>query len=73
MRLVKDISDGARAVNVPCIGKRHVELNEGTAQDFGQGARTRMFRLADGYADLDGPAFKAYYCDPCAALATKGA
>lgn len=66
MRLVKDTSPGAQAVSVRCIGKRHAELNKGTAADFGKGERTRMFRLADGYADLDGKAFEAYYCDACA-------
>ena len=66
MNLVKDSSDGARAVSVKCIGERHAELNAGTTADFGQGERTRMFRLADGYADLDGQSFVAYYCDACA-------
>ena len=53
MRLVKDTSDGGRAIQVPCIGANHAKPS-------------RMFTLAEGYADLDGEAFVAYYCDECA-------
>lgn len=30
------------------------------------------FYLDRGYADLDGPSFKAYYCAPCADRLKKG-
>jgi hypothetical protein len=52
VKLVKDTNPGAYAVQVRCIGKQH----EGRP----------MFTLAEGYADLDGEAFIAYYCDSCA-------
>ena len=58
MRLVKDTNPGAYAVQVRCIGPHHHELNTR--------AHSRMFTLAEGYADLDGKAFEAYYCDACA-------
>ena len=53
MKLVKDNSPGAWAVKVICISPKHK-------------GSSRMFTLAEGYADLDGPAFKAYYCNGCA-------
>lgn len=64
MRLVKDNSAGAWGTSVPCIGPRHHELNE---KRHGHRHTNTMFTLAEGYADLDGEAFKAYYCDACAA------
>jgi len=59
MRLVKDRNVGAFAVYVPCIQAGH------------KGPRFNptytMFLLAEGYADLDGVPFQAYYCDKCVA------
>lgn len=52
MRLVKDLTSGARAIHVVCIGEAVHESS-------------RMFRLADGYVDTQGPAFRAYYCKAC--------
>jgi len=52
VRLFKDWNPGAFAVSVPCVSEKH----EGH----------RMFVLAYGFADLDGAAFKDYYCDKCA-------
>lgn len=58
MRLVKDTSPGAYAVMVVCIGPRHDEIKS----KYRTG---RMFTLAEGYADLDGEPFVAYYCTEC--------
>ena len=52
MRLVKGVAPRDYETSVPCDGERH----EGS----------RMFILAHGYADLDGEAYRAYYCDRCA-------
>lgn len=61
MRLVKDSSPGGRAVRVVCIGTEH-----GAIDATRRYRRGPMFTLAEGYADLDGEPFKAYYCDDCA-------
>ena len=60
MRLVKDISPGAYAVRVPCIGKDHAAHRKTLKL-----IPSVMFTLAEGYADLDGKAFVDYYCDAC--------
>lgn len=51
MRLIKDTSPGARAVYVSCIREEC----------------RKSIRLSDAVADIDGPAFLAYYCPSCAA------
>lgn len=60
MRLVKDSNPGAHAVRVVCRGKNHHVVD--AERRFPRGP---MFTLAEGYADLDGEAFIAYYCDDC--------
>lgn len=70
MKLVQDLTPGAREVRVPCIGEKHAEL----AADRIGPARSRMFTLAEGYVDPEGPAFTAYYCKACGdALIAAGA
>ena len=63
MKLVKDSSPGAWAVKVPCVGENHYLSVPPGGRHL---TNTTMFTLAQGYADLDGEAFKAYYCDACA-------
>lgn len=54
-------------VSVPCVGTNHAALN--AVRGFP--AATSMFPIGDGFADLDGPAFQAYYCAKCAAEITR--
>ena len=62
MRLVKDGNPGAHAVRVVCVGSNHQSVDA-----VRRWPRGSMFPLAEGYADLDGKAFHAYYCDDCVA------
>ena len=61
MRLVKDESPGAFAVRVQCIHPEHARIN--AARRYPRPGR--WFTLAEGYSDLDGEPFVAYYCDDC--------
>lgn len=54
MRLDKDASPGGRGVTVVCMPCHDRK------------AKLTRFTLADGWADLDGPAFVAYVCADCA-------
>lgn len=62
MRLVKDNNPGAWAVSVRCIGQHH-DINNAMRKYPRKGG---WFILAEGYSDLDGEAFVAYYCAECA-------
>ena len=69
MRLVKDNSPDAWAVEVPCIGPNHYL---GVPPGGRHLTTTRMFTLAQGYIDLDSEALMGYYCDACAERLQEG-
>lgn len=56
MRLIQDRSAGAQAVSVPCAAADHIGRPPGNS----------MFTLSQGFADIDGPPFQAYFCGACA-------
>ena len=51
-----------------CMGCGKRRLSHGDVDTFSGGGRQPM---NDGWADLNGPAFKAYYCDPCKRAITR--
>lgn len=61
MKLVKDKSVGAYAIQVPCVSPDHYANNAKRRYP----RRGIMFTLAEGFFDIDGKAFVDYYCDDC--------